>query len=119
MAEYIIGMDVGGTNFRVGLVNEQGEVEKFSKLSVTEVLKTEDVVSDMAVFLKDFMEDKAVKAIAIGLPAPLDKERKTVLQSPSEHKLRKGLRKSVFLKQVRSETQVLRPIRNNPKHQTF
>ena len=83
MAEYIIGMDVGGTNFRVGLVSEQGEVEKFSKLSVTEVLKTEDVVSDIAVFLKNFMEDKAVKAIAIGLPAPLDKERKTVLQAPN------------------------------------
>ena len=80
---YIIGIDVGGTNFRVGLVNERGELEKFCKLSVEEVLTSHDVASDLAIFLKDFMGDKAVEAIAIGLPAPLDKQRKTILQAPN------------------------------------
>lgn len=83
MAEYVIGIDMGGTNFRIGLVNGSMEIEKFSRVGVEEVLKSGDAVKDLAAFLKDFMADYKVKAIALGLPAPMDKERKTVLQAPN------------------------------------
>ena len=83
MEEYVIGMDVGGTNFRVGLVNSQLEVVKYKRVSVEEVLKSENVVADLARCLREFMEDYKVKAISIGLPAPMDKQRKTILQAPN------------------------------------
>ena len=47
------------------------------------MLKSEDVVSDLARYLKSFIEDKEIEAIAIGLPAPMDRARKTILQAPN------------------------------------
>ena len=78
----IIGIDIGGTNFRIGAV-EDTRVIRFSKVPTGSVIFTEDVLFDIASFIKQFAEGIPFEAVAIGFPATLDRERKTVLQAPN------------------------------------
>ena len=69
----IIGMDLGGTNLRCGLVNEHTVSDMHSKringqASVEEVM--EDIFS-----LAGRLIDKSVKAIGIGVPSVVDLEQ--------------------------------------------
>ena len=79
----IIGIDIGGTNFRIGAVDEDGSVLKFEKVSTKSVLHSGDVLKDIAEFIKEFTKDLSVRAVAIGFPATLDPERKKVVQAPN------------------------------------
>ena len=79
----IIGIDIGGTNFRIGLVSEDGTVSDFRKVSVKEVFSSPDPLKDLISYLRSYCADKIVDALAIGFPATLDAHRKTVLQAPN------------------------------------
>lgn len=81
----IIGIDIGGTHFRIGAVDEKCRVEGFTKLPVSSVLKSGDVLCDLAAFIKSYIKVHGFEATALsmGFPAPLDRERKRVLQAPN------------------------------------
>ncbi len=79
----IIGIDIGGTYFRIGTVDGQGNVADFRKVPVGRVFATRDSLGDLSAYLKAYTADKQVEAIAIGFPATVDRERKTVLQAPN------------------------------------
>ena len=79
----IIGIDIGGTNFRIGLVDGRGEVADFRKVPVKQVFFTPDPLADLSGYLKAYCEGKTVEAVSIGFPATVDRERKTVLQAPN------------------------------------
>ncbi|MBR2765686.1 MAG: allose kinase [Blautia sp.] len=79
----IIGVDIGGTNFRAGAVTEDGTIIKFEKTPTKSVVRSGDVLSDIAAYLKAFAEDLDYSAVAIGFPATLDPERKKVIQAPN------------------------------------
>lgn len=79
----IIGIDIGGTNFRIGLVDADGAVSAFYKVPISRVFVTQDPLADLAGYLKAYSEGKTVDAVAIGFPATLDAGRQTVLQAPN------------------------------------
>ncbi len=84
----IIGIDIGGTNFRIGAVGPEGELTRFRKIPVGQVFRTEAPLDDLATFLKSYCAILAgdgleTEGIAIGFPATLDRERKRVLQAPN------------------------------------
>ncbi len=81
----VIGIDVGGTNFRIGAVNAEGEVTQFRKLPVAEVFSTEDALTDLLSFLSAYKAELAenIDAVSIGFPATLNRERTKVLQAPN------------------------------------
>lgn len=79
----IVGIDIGGTSFRIGLVKDGGEVSDFRKVPVKQVFTTPDPLADLSDYLKAYCEGKTVEAIAIGFPATLDAKRQTVLQAPN------------------------------------
>ncbi len=83
MEKYVIGMDIGGTNLRAGAVDSEGNVHGFKKLPVGEVLKSPDVMGDLAGFLSTCMQGLEIEALCLGFPATLDKKRKVVLQAPN------------------------------------
>lgn len=85
MEKLVVGVDIGGTHFRVGAVDERLNVRCFEKLPVTAVLHGGDVLADLAEYLKNFISrlDAPVCAAALGFPAPLDKQRRVVLQAPN------------------------------------
>lgn len=84
----IIGIDIGGTNFRIGAVDEQNQVSHFRKIQTSEVFHTEDAMADLTVYMKDYCqmlkaEGREIQAISIGFPTTINRERTMVLQAPN------------------------------------
>ena len=79
----IVSADIGGTFFRVGLVDGDGAVRRFRKIPTGSVLRGGSVLTELGTFFRDFIADQPVRAAAIAFPATLDAERKRVVQAPS------------------------------------
>ncbi|MBQ9613202.1 MAG: allose kinase [Lachnospiraceae bacterium] len=79
----VLSIDIGGTNFRVGAVAEDGSILKFTKVPTPSVFSSGNVLEDLAGFLKEFSAGLEIDAVAIGFPATLDRERKRVVQAPN------------------------------------
>lgn len=83
----VIGIDIGGTHFRIGAVSPDCQVHAFRKISVTELFRSSDPLGDLKDYLNTYMEEnelsEKIKAISIGFPATLNRERTIVLQAPN------------------------------------
>ena len=79
----IIGIDIGGTNFRIGAVDDDGTMRKFEKVPVGTILHSGDVLNDLADTIKSFAEGMEIQAAAIGFPATLNADRSAVIQAPN------------------------------------
>ncbi|MBQ7169474.1 MAG: allose kinase [Synergistaceae bacterium] len=79
----IIGIDIGGTNFRIGIADGSGNVSDFRKVSVKSVLKSADVLKDIAGYISSYAGGRVYDAVAIGFPATLNRERTRILQAPN------------------------------------
>lgn len=86
MQDYVIGIDIGGTNFRIGMVSEQGELVQFQKKS-SSILTGADVVGTLAeqitAYLSEFDGQGAIKAVAMGFPSIVSKDKKTLYSTPN------------------------------------
>lgn len=86
MQGYVIGIDIGGTNFRIGMVSEGGELLHFQKKS-SAVLATANAVQTMADQIEAYMQafdvKDAVKAAAIGFPSTVSKDKTTLISTPN------------------------------------
>lgn len=83
MEKYIIGIDIGGTSFRIGAVGENGTVSDFRKVPMKQVFTSCDPLTDLSKYIKEYCDGMNVEAVSIGFPATLDAERQTVLQAPN------------------------------------
>ncbi|MBR0279399.1 MAG: allose kinase [Synergistaceae bacterium] len=79
----IIGIDIGGTNFRIGFADGSGNVSDFRKLPVKSILRSDDVLSDIAGFIEGYAGAREFDAVAAGFPATLNRERTKILQAPN------------------------------------
>ena len=81
----ILGIDIGGTNFRIGAVNAEGEARLFRKIPVREVFRTEDALMDLLACIEGYLAElgEEIAAVSIGFPATLNRERSRVLQAPN------------------------------------
>ncbi len=70
--EYVIGIDLGGTNVRCGMVNENAVSAIHSK-RIDNQASVEEVMKDIF-GLTDQLINKSVKAIGIGVPSVVDLE---------------------------------------------
>ena len=52
----IIGIDIGGTNFRIGAVDRENRVLNFSRRPVSSVLKGGDAIKELAAFIEEYIE---------------------------------------------------------------
>ncbi|WP_226670506.1 ROK family protein [Metabacillus litoralis] len=80
---YTIGIDLGGTNLRIGLFNEQGEIIEEQNCS-TEVEKGPHyTINIMAEAITSLKEKYEVKAIGIGAPGPLNPHEGVIIEPPN------------------------------------
>jgi len=82
--KFTLGIDIGGTNFRMGLVDEKGRLTAFEKRPSTDIsgeCATEKLGDNIVGYLKRNAAD--VAAVCIGFPATVDKARTTVLNAPN------------------------------------
>lgn len=84
---YIIGVDVGGTNIRIGAKNQDTYLRAFVKIKTKSVLYGDNLGDKLADFIERYIEENfqanQIEAIALGFPATVSRDRRTVLQTPN------------------------------------
>ncbi|VEU82276.1 allose kinase [Acholeplasma hippikon] len=81
MEKYYIGIDVGGTNVRMGLVDEKNNIlfeEKHKSQPIAH--KLDEVVKD---FVNKYKNDYHIVAISMGFPGLVDQETRAVIDTPN------------------------------------
>ena len=78
-----IGIDLGGTNVRVGLVDEQWNILNLIQES-TEAEKGHNyTIEKMKAMIEQIKDGKSIKGIGIGAPGPLDFNKGIILSPPN------------------------------------
>ena len=83
---FALGIDIGGTNFRMGAVGGDGQIHTFTRTSsdifshgnAPEILNEE-----IKRYLKNSGFEGRIRATAIGIPAIVSKNTKKVYSSPN------------------------------------
>lgn len=78
MTEYIIGVDIGGTNVRVGLVDEQLHLIKKKSTSITCFSTAAELFQSIKADINELLPDKPPHRIGMVLPAPWNNESETI-----------------------------------------
>lgn len=83
---FALGIDIGGTNFRMGIVGGDGKIYSFTRTSSSVFSKgnaAEILLREIKVYLKQSGFEGRIKAAAAGIPATVSKDKKSVLSSPN------------------------------------
>ncbi|HRX59207.1 MAG TPA: allose kinase [Eubacteriales bacterium] len=87
MKDLIIGIDIGGTNFRIGAVNAGGEICCFEKSPSGVVCGTGDTIGRLGAYIAEYLERNGIRArvaaVTIGFPSPVSKDKKIVYNCPN------------------------------------
>lgn len=83
MTIYRIGVDLGGTNVRVALINHTGEIIREQE-QLTEASKgPEYVIAKIVSMIQEMKGNDKVSTVGIGAPGPLDSRKGIILSPPN------------------------------------
>lgn len=81
-----LGIDIGGTNLRMGVVNEKGEILSFSR-EPSSAFTEENAKDVLCEKIENHLAENGftgkIAAAAAGLPALMSRDKKTVLSAPN------------------------------------
>ncbi len=81
-----LGIDIGGTNLRMGVVNEKGEILSFSR-EPSSAFTEENAKDILCEKIENHLAENGftgkIAAAAAGLPALMSRDKKTVLSAPN------------------------------------
>ncbi|MBC7921882.1 MAG: ROK family protein [Ferruginibacter sp.] len=84
MEEYFLGIDVGGTNVKVGLVKADGALVSRQKFSTGELRAGGQFVEKFTRMIGSLLQQNpAVKKVGIGIPGTLSHKRRTTIDLPN------------------------------------
>jgi glucokinase len=88
MEQFLIGVDMGGTNVRMGIVTPVGKVSKKTQYSIDISKKglalLEELVSNLKNFIRrELKESKQLIGIGIGIAGAIDMKRGIINESPN------------------------------------
>lgn len=87
MDSVYLGIDIGGTNFRLGLVDEAYGIVHFEIQSTQKLLKSGAPLDNMRAAIQDYLDrelgGRTLKAISMGFPSTVDSERRVVRSTPN------------------------------------
>ena len=78
----IVGLDIGGTNLRIGLVQDS-IVTRGATFSTHETLPEGDEIALLGALIRDFCGPDPMDAVSIGFPSSIGADGKTVLNAPN------------------------------------
>lgn len=84
--DYIIGIDIGGTYFRIGIQYRDGAFGGFAVESSSILGKNDRQLENLTDYIRKYMEKYGtgkLLAISIGFPSAVSKDKKMVFQSPN------------------------------------
>ncbi len=82
---YILGIDIGGTFTRIGLVNEDLVPIHLKKLSTDSLAKT--FIETISSYFNKYKNDYTIKLIHIGFPGIVNQKKNEVISVPNQHLL--------------------------------
>ena len=105
----VIGIDIGGTNLRFGVVDHNGKLEHFEKKSSGSLVSdnaVENLKNEILRYMDTYQLNKEELAITIGVPSAVSKDKSFIYSSPNlkglenmdlGHLLRDDLQMPVFV----------------------
>ncbi|MEQ6121258.1 ROK family protein [Reichenbachiella sp. MALMAid0571] len=75
----VLGIDIGGSSIKAGLVNTQGVISEKKTISIQE-LRNGNMVNNILDWIDTIMADNQPKAVGIGVPGLLSKDKRTILE---------------------------------------
>lgn len=79
-----LGIDIGGTNVKMALVNGSGEIANHKKFSTASLKEDGNFVEGLLKIIKSYLKDHPdVEKVGIGVPGTLSKDRSTTLEVPA------------------------------------
>ncbi|MGN0467104.1 MAG: allose kinase [Acutalibacteraceae bacterium] len=86
MSILTLGIDIGGTNFRIGTVDENGTIYHFEKNS-SSIFTAGNAVEIMAEEIKKYISryslDGKISAAGIGIPAIVSRDKRKIISAPN------------------------------------
>ena len=79
----IVGVDVGGTYVRTGLVDELGEVSALEVTPTSDFANNGGFLEGFARYLVDYRAKHRSFGVSVGFPSTIDKNRKILLSTPN------------------------------------
>lgn len=84
----LIGIDLGGTSIKMGLVSTEGELLSHQEISTRTKEGVNAIIEDMVQYAKTLVQDQGfaldqVQGIGIGIPGLLDMEQGIVRLAPN------------------------------------
>ncbi|MEN7546635.1 ROK family protein [Rapidithrix thailandica] len=82
--EHFLGIDIGGTNVKCGLVSSEGELLEKTKYATTELQKENSTMESLVKVIGWELEKHSnVKKVGIGIPGTLSKDRNSTIDLPN------------------------------------
>lgn len=95
--QYILGIDVGGTHIRYGLVNENNEIISASKIrTINDERKFAEWLSNV---IKEEFKEFSIKSISVGLPGIVNPNENRIISLPNLN----GFTNSNFFNELQNE----------------
>lgn len=82
MEKTIIGIDLGGTNLRIGAVAEDSRILSFSKIRSNRIAMAADPLQELINVIDEFVKENKIdniQAISMGVPSSVANDNKTVI----------------------------------------
>lgn len=83
----VLGIDVGGTNIRLGLINEHYGLSNFSIVKTQEIVNGHNAVDKIIQCVRNYCDmnnhGEIPEVISIGFPSTIDKSRRVVKSTPN------------------------------------
>ncbi len=78
-----IGVDLGGTNIKAGIIDDEGKIVSSLMIPTEATLGWNRVISNIKKVISNLIGDYEVKAIGIGVPGPVDFENGIIREMPA------------------------------------
>lgn len=83
----VVGLDIGGTYCRIGLVDADNKLYHPQFTSTVELQKSgsfaEELKNFTAIYINNYQYDFDIRAISIGFPSTIDRDRRVILSTPN------------------------------------
>lgn len=92
--KHYIGIDIGGTHFRIGTVSQNGIVRNFEKISSKSLFLEKDAIPALIEYINCYINRfglcDGLAAISIGFPSPISKDKRIVYNCPNLQSINGG-----------------------------
>lgn len=85
MDKKVLGLDIGGTHMRIGIIDDQKRAHHVRVVSSDILTKHSDIIADLSQYIDEYLTElgETVAAISIGVPSAVAGDYKTVVLAPN------------------------------------